>query len=75
MMESVMEYFHTDWAAMTTTDWIGLVAVVTISLLMLYVYVWVFKPGNKGKLEEHRDFVLKDDPKVGEDNHVRTNKS
>lgn len=72
MMESVAEYFHTDWAAMTGTDWFGLLAVVTLALLMLYVYVWVFNPKNKGKLEKHRDFVLNDDPKVGEDKHVRT---
>lgn len=72
MMESVAEYFHTDWAAMTGTDWFGVLAVVTLALLMLYVYVWVFNPNNKSKLEEHRDFVLNDDPKVGEDKHVRT---
>lgn len=72
MMESVAEYFHTDWAAMTGTDWFGLLAVVTLALLMLYVYIWVFNPKNKGDLEKHRDFVLNDDPKVGEDKHVRT---
>lgn len=72
MMESVADYFHTDWAAMTGTDWFGLLAVVTLALLMLYVYIWVFNPKNKGSLEKHRDFVLNDDPKVGEDKHVRT---
>ncbi len=69
MIESVKEYFHTDWAAMTDTDWFGLVAVIILSVLMLILYVYVFNPKNKDKLESHRDFVLKDNSTVGEDNH------
>lgn len=61
MIESVREYFRTDWAAMTGTDWFGLVAVVTLTILMVILYVWVFNPRNKQKLESHRNFVLKDD--------------
>lgn len=61
MIESVREYFHTDWAAMTGTDWFGLVAVVTLAILMVILYVWVLNPRNRQKLESHRDFVLKDE--------------
>ncbi|MEW5756262.1 MAG: cbb3-type cytochrome c oxidase subunit 3 [Pseudomonadota bacterium] len=66
MIDAVREYFHTDWAAMTSTDWFGLVAVVTLTLLMVVLYFWVFSPRNKEKLESHRDFVLKDDLNDGE---------
>ncbi len=66
MIDAVREYFHTDWAAMTGTDWFGLVAVVTLTLMMVLLYFWVFAPRNKEKLESHRDFVLKDDLNDGE---------
>ncbi len=72
MIESVKEYFHTDWAAMTDTDWFGLVAVITLSILMLALYIYVFNPKNKDKLESHRGFVLKDNSTDEEDdNHGR----
>ena len=35
-MSSLKEYFHTDWAAMTTTDWIGTILTVVIFLLMMW---------------------------------------
>lgn len=55
------EYFHTDWAAMTATDWWGLFITIAIFFSMIALYYWVFKPGSKRKLEQHRDFVLKED--------------
>jgi cbb3-type cytochrome oxidase subunit 3 len=67
----MMEYFHTDWAAMTGTDWFGLVAVITLTGLMIFVFFWVFNPKNKKKIEENRDFVLKDDLIEGENDHGR----
>ncbi|OGT20806.1 MAG: cytochrome C oxidase Cbb3 [Gammaproteobacteria bacterium RBG_16_57_12] len=70
-MEAVAEYFRTDWAAMTGTDWFGLVAVVTLTALSVFVYYWVFNPKNKDRIEDHRDFVLKDELNEGENDHGR----
>jgi len=33
-VSSLTEYFHTDWEAMTTNDWIGLIITVVVFLLM-----------------------------------------
>ena len=53
-MSSLTEYFHTDWAAMTLHDWIGLTMNVAVLFLMIGMYVYVFHPKNKAKLESHR---------------------
>lgn len=60
-MTKLQEYFHTDWSAMTGTDWFGLVVTVVIFLLMIVLYFWVLKPGNKDRLEAHRTMPLNDD--------------
>lgn len=53
-MSSLKEYFHTDWGAMTTNDWIGLILTVVIFLLMVGLYVYVLRPKNRDKLERQR---------------------
>jgi cytochrome c oxidase cbb3-type subunit 4 len=53
-VSNLKEYFHTEWAAMTFSDWIGLIVTVGITLLMLGAYVFVFHPKNKEKLESQR---------------------
>ncbi|MCX4187542.1 cbb3-type cytochrome c oxidase subunit 3 [Methylophaga sp. OBS4] len=60
-MTKLQEYFHTDWNAMTATDWFGLVFTVVIFLLMVGLYFWVLNPKNKDKLESHRTMPLDDD--------------
>lgn len=60
-MTKLQEYFHTDWSAMTVTDWIGLVLTVVIFLLMVGLFYWVFTPKNKDSLEAHRTMPLEDD--------------
>ena len=57
----ISEYFHTDWAAMTATDWWGLIVTIAIFFLMVGLYYWVFKPSSKASMEQHCDFVLKED--------------
>lgn len=66
MIDALREHFATDWAALTLVDWFGIVAAVSLAVLMFVLYVYVFTPGNKDKLESHRDFVLKDDLTDGE---------
>ena len=60
-MNSIQEYFYTDWAAMTFHDWIGLVITIAVFLMMLVVYVYVFNPANKEKLESRRFIPLEED--------------
>ncbi|MCF6217205.1 MAG: cbb3-type cytochrome c oxidase subunit 3 [Gammaproteobacteria bacterium] len=71
MIDSLREHLSTDWAALTFIDWFGLLVVVILATLMFVLYVYVFSPGNKEKLESYRDFVLKDDLTDGENNHGR----
>jgi cytochrome c oxidase cbb3-type subunit 4 len=67
--EMIKDYFQTDWAALTRADWAGLVIVVLLAMVMIGLYVWVFKPDNKNKFEQYRDFVNKDDEMSGEAGH------
>lgn len=69
MSEMIKNYFQTDWSALTRADWAGLVIVLLLTLVMIGLYVWVFKPGNRNKFEQYRDFVNKDDGTSGEAGH------
>jgi cytochrome c oxidase cbb3-type subunit 4 len=60
-VSSLTEYFHTDWAAMTTNDWIGTILTVVIFLLMVVAYVYALRPKNRKRLEEQRFIPLDDD--------------
>lgn len=60
-MSSLKEYFHTDWEAMTTNDWIGLTMTVVAFLLMIIVYFYALRPKNKEKLEKNRFIPMDDD--------------
>ena len=60
-MSSLKEYFHTDWEAMTTNDWIGLSMTVVAFLLMVIVYFYALRPKNKEKLEKNRFIPMDDD--------------
>jgi cytochrome c oxidase cbb3-type subunit 4 len=54
----LQEYFHTDWSAMTGTDWFGLILTVVVFIIMVVVYVWVLNPKNKESIESHRTMLL-----------------
>ncbi len=60
-MSDLKDYFHTDWAAMTLHDWIGMIVTVGVFLLMVVAYVYVFKPSNKERLESQRHIPLEED--------------
>ena len=53
-MSSLAEYFHTDWEAMTFSDWVGTVLTVVIFILMAVAYFQVFRPKNRERLEAHK---------------------
>jgi len=60
-MDRLKEYFQTDWAAMTLSDWIGTIVTVGIFFLMIWAYVFVLNPKNKEKLESQRHLPFDDD--------------
>ncbi len=60
-MSSLAEYFHTDWEAMTTSDWVGTILTVVIFLLMVVLYVHVLRPKNREKFESKKNIPLDDD--------------
>ena len=70
-MNEIMDFFHTDWQAMTRADWTGLITVLVLTVLMVALYFWVFKPGNRDKFEQYRDFVVRDEQEEREVNHGR----
>ncbi len=59
-MNSIYEFFSTDWEAMTHADWTGLIIVLVLTVLMIGLYVWVFRPANRDHFEQYRDFVNDD---------------
>lgn len=70
-MNSIVQYFHTDWESMTTNDWIGTILTVVIFLLMVGLYVYVLRPKNRDKLESHRFIPMDDDLDSGDKNGTK----
>ncbi len=70
-MSKLTEYFQTDWANMTATDWFGLLLTVVIFILMFGMYFWALRPKNKEKLESHRILPLHEDETEAENNDGR----
>ncbi len=60
-MSSLKDYFHTDWGAMTITDWVGTILTVVIFLLMIWAYFYALRPKNREKLEAQRFIPLDED--------------
>jgi cytochrome c oxidase cbb3-type subunit 4 len=63
-VNSLKEYFHTDWGAMTINDWIGTILTIVILLLMMVAYFQVFRPKNREKLESKRFIPFEEDNRV-----------
>jgi len=70
-VNSLTDYFHTNWAAMTVADWAGLIVTIVIFLLMVGLYVGVFRPENKERFEAQRHIPFHDDRFDAEDNNDR----
>ncbi len=60
-MTKLMDYLHTDWAAMTSNDWLGVFFAVGTFVAMVAVYVMVFNPRNKDAFNSQSDMVLRED--------------
>lgn len=61
-MTKLMDYLHTDWAAMSLNDWLGVFFTVLAFVAMVVVYVLVFNPKNKDALNSQGDMALRDEP-------------
>jgi cytochrome c oxidase cbb3-type subunit 4 len=57
----MLDYFETDWAAMTATDWVGLILTVVIFVLMVVAYFQVFRPKNCDSLESRKHIPFEED--------------
>ena len=60
-MNKLQEYFHTDWSAMTLHDWLGLVITIVVFAIMVGLYLYIFNPANKERLEAGRNIPLDDE--------------
>jgi cytochrome c oxidase cbb3-type subunit IV len=67
-VNSLAEYFHTDWEAMTTNDWIGLTITVVVFLLMIVAYFQVFRPKNRDRLESKKHIPFDEDNELNGEN-------
>ena len=70
-MNSLVEYFATDWEAMTVNDWIGTILTVLIFLLMILAYFQVFRPKNRERLESRKHIPFEEDDASFGDNDGR----
>lgn len=60
-MSNLREYFQTNWAAMTLNDWIGTLLTIGAFIGMVWLYMYVFNPKNKEKLESQRNIPFEDE--------------
>jgi cbb3-type cytochrome oxidase subunit 3 len=56
-----VDYFTTNWSAMTSNDWLGLILTVVVFFLMLGAYFYAFRPKNRKYLEKQKFIPLDDD--------------
>jgi cytochrome c oxidase cbb3-type subunit IV len=61
LVESTQGYFYTDWSAMTSHDWAGMIVTVVTFALMAIAYFYVFRPKNKDKLESQKYLFMDDE--------------
>jgi cytochrome c oxidase cbb3-type subunit 4 len=60
-VDALLEHFHTDWAAMTATDWVGTILTVVIFVAMVLAYFLVFRPKNRDALEARKHIPFDED--------------
>jgi len=60
-VNSLREYFHTDWAAMTLHDWLGMSVTIIVFLVMFALFVYIMHPSNKQRFESQRRLPSEDD--------------
>jgi len=68
-VNSLSEHLQTNWAAMTTNDWVGTILTVVVFLLILVAYIYALYPKNRDKLEAQRFIPLDDEQFDGGEKH------
>ncbi|MBF0282305.1 MAG: cbb3-type cytochrome c oxidase subunit 3 [Zetaproteobacteria bacterium] len=63
-MNEVIDFFRSDWDAMTSTDWTGFWLLLVIAAIMVVIYVVTLRPSNRDKFEQYRDFVNHEQDRV-----------
>lgn len=56
-----MDFFNTEWSAMTVNDWVGTILTLMVACAMVWAYVYAFHPKNKEKFESQRHIPFDDD--------------
>lgn len=69
IVNNLKDYFHTDWAAMTQHDWVGLIMTIAVFFVMLGLYLYVFHPANKERFEKQRYIPLDDEADFSNQSH------
>ncbi|WP_127469991.1 cbb3-type cytochrome c oxidase subunit 3 [Thiomicrorhabdus aquaedulcis] len=60
-MSKLEQYFSTDWAALTTHDWAGLIVTVLVFLGMLITFALALRPSKRKEMEQEKYKILNDD--------------
>jgi cbb3-type cytochrome oxidase subunit 3 len=60
-MSVLEEYLNTDWASMTTQDWVGLIITVVVFFGMLITFALALRPSKRKEMEEQKYKILDDD--------------
>jgi len=60
-VSNIETYLSTDWAAMTTQDWAGLIVTVLVFLGMLITFTLALRPSKRKEMEDQKYKILEDD--------------
>jgi cbb3-type cytochrome oxidase subunit 3 len=60
-VSNIEAYFSTDWAAMTSQDWSGMLLTVAVFIGMAVAFFYALRPKNAKRLEEQRMIPLRDE--------------
>lgn len=60
-MNSLAAHFHTDWAALTATDWVGMILTVAVALALAWAYFHTFRPANREHWEACKHIPFAED--------------
>lgn len=56
-----MSYFSTDWASLTTHDWVGLGITVGVFIVMAITFYLALRPSKREDMEKQKYKMLEDD--------------
>ncbi len=60
-MSNLESYLNTDWASMTTQDWVGLIITVVVFFGMLITFWMALRPSKRKEMEAQKYKILEDD--------------